>query len=96
MPTTIYEILTMAVNFPELSPTVDKFCSDYFDEFIEKEDMWSKKDGYRHKVEAVQMACYHLKRLARARRDTKLMKFYADKEQQYLLELASIHRSKRW
>jgi hypothetical protein len=96
MPTTIYEILTMAVNFPELSPTVDKFCSDYFDEFIEKEDMWSKKDGYRHKVEAVQMACYHLKRLARAQRDTKLMKFYADKEQQYLLELASIHRSKRW
>jgi hypothetical protein len=96
MPTTIFEILTMAVNFPELSPTVDKFCSDYFDEFTKNEYVWSKQDGYRHKVEAVQMACYHLKRLARARRDTKLMQFYADKEQEYLLELASIHQSKRW
>ncbi|MBN2594094.1 MAG: hypothetical protein JXA81_11345 [Sedimentisphaerales bacterium] len=96
MPTTIFEILTMAVNFPELSPTVDKFCSDYFDEFTEKEDVWSRQDGYRHKVEAVQMACYHLKRLAQARRDTKLVKFYADKEHEYLLELASIHQSKRW
>ena len=96
MPTTIFEILTMGINFPELSPTVDKFCSDYFDEFTEKEDVWSKQDGYRHKVEAVQMACYHLKRLAQARRDTKLVEFYADKEHEYLLELASIHQNKRW
>jgi len=96
MPTTIFEILTMAANYSELSPTVDKFCSDYFDEFTEKENVWSRQDGYRHKVEAVQMACYHLKRLARARKDTKLMQFYADKEREYLLELASIHQSKRW
>ena len=96
MPDTFYEILTMATNFPELSPAVNKFCSDYFDEFTEKRGIWAKQDGYRHKVEAVQMACYHLKRLAQVRRDTKLMNFYADKEYEYLLELESIHKSKRW
>jgi hypothetical protein len=96
MPNTFYEILTMATNFPELSPAVNKFCSDYFDEFTEKRGIWAKQDGYRHKVEAVQMACYHLKRLAQVRRDTKLMNFYADKEYEYLLELESIHQSKRW
>jgi hypothetical protein len=96
MPTTIFEILTMGINFPELSPTVDKFCSDYFDEFTEKEAVWSQQDGYRHKVEAVQMACYHLKRIAQAHRDTKLMQFYAGKEREYLLEMESIHQSKRW
>jgi len=96
MPTTIYEILTMAQNFPELSPAVNKFCSDYFDEFTEKRDLWARQDGYRHKVEAVQMACFHLRRLAQAQKDTKLMNFYAVKEHGYLLELSSIHRSKRW
>jgi len=96
MPTTVFEILTMATNFPELSATVNEFCLDYFDEFTEKKGIWAKQDGYRHKVEAVQMACFHLKRLAQARRDTKLMKFYAGKEYEYLLELASIHQSKRW
>jgi hypothetical protein len=95
-PTTILEILLMTTNFPELSPAINKFCSDYFDEFTEKEDVWSKQDGYRHKVEAVRLACYHLKKLAQAQRDTKLVKFYADKEREFLLELERIHESKRW
>jgi hypothetical protein len=86
----------MATTIPELSPEVNKFCSDYFDEFTEKENIWAKQDGYRHKVEAVQLACYHLRKLAQARRDTKLVNFYAGKEHEYLLELASIHQSKRW
>jgi hypothetical protein len=96
MPSTILEILIMATNFSELNPRVNQFCSDYFDEFIEKKDVWSRRDGYRHKVEAVQLACYHLKRLAQSRRDTKLASFYAGKENEYLDELTRIHRSKRW
>jgi len=95
-PTTMLEILLMTTNFPELNPEINKFCSDYFDEFTEKEDIWSKQDGYRHKVEAVRLACFHLKKLAQARRDTKLVQFYAGKENDYLFELASIHQSKRW
>ncbi len=96
MPTTILEILLMATNFAELNPRVNQFCSDYFNEFIEIKDVWSKQDGYRHKVEAVRLACYHLKKLAQSRRDTKLVNFYAGKEIEYLEELTSIHESKRW
>ena len=96
MPTTILEILLMGANFAELNPRVNQFCSDYFDEFIEKKDVWSKQDGYRHKVEAVRLACYHLKKLAQAQRDTKLVSFYAGKENEYLDELTRIHESKRW
>ena len=86
----------MATNFAELSPEVNKFCSDYYDKFTKNEDVWSKQDGYRHKVEALRLTCYHLRKLAQARRDTKLVNFYADKENECLLEMASIHQSKRW
>jgi len=96
MPTTILEILLMATNFAELNSRVNQFCSDYFNEFIEKKDVWSKQDGYRHKVEAVRLACYHLKRLAQSQRDTKRVNFYAGKENEYLEELTRIHQSKRW
>jgi len=96
MPTTILEILVMSTNFTELVPRVNKFCLDYFNEFTEKKDVWSKQDGYRHKVEAVRLACYHLKKLAQARRDTKLASFYAGKENEYLEELTRIHENKRW
>ena len=96
MPNTILEILLMATNFSELSSRVNQFCSDYFNEFIAKKDVWAKQDGYRHKVEAVRLACYHLKKLAQAQRDTKLVNFYAGKEIEYLEELTMIHQSKRW
>jgi len=96
MPTTILEILLMATSFAELTPKVDQFCSDYFDEFIEKKDVWARQDGYRHKVEAVRLACYHLKKLAQSKRDTKLVSFYAGKEKEYLDELTRIHQNKRW
>jgi hypothetical protein len=96
MPNTILEILLMATNFSELSSSVNQFCSDYFNEFIEKKDVWARQDGYRHKVEAVRLVCYHLKKLAQSRRDTKLVNFYAGKENEYLDELTRIHESKRW
>jgi hypothetical protein len=96
MPTTILEILLMATNFSELNSRVNQFCSDYFNEFTEKNNVWSKQDGYRHKVEAVRLACYHLKKLAQSQRNTELVNFYAGKEIEYLDELTRIHQSKRW
>jgi len=96
MPNTILEILLMATNFSVLNSGVNQFCSDYFKEFTEKKDVWAKQDGYRHKVEAVRLACYHLKKLAQSRRDTKLMNIYAGKEIEYGDELMRIHESKRW
>jgi hypothetical protein len=96
MPTTILEILLMGTNFAELNSGVNQFCSDYFNEFKEKKDVWSKQDGYRHKVEAVRLVSYHLKKLAQSRRDTKLVNFYAGKEIEYGDELKRIHESKRW
>ena len=96
MPTTILEILLMGTNFAELNSGVNQFCSDYFNEFTEKNNVWSKQDGYRHKVEALRLVCYHLKKLAQLRRDTKLVNFYTGKEIEYIEELTRIHRSKRW
>jgi hypothetical protein len=96
MPTTIWEILIMASTFAELGPSVNKFCLDYFNEFTEKEKIWARQDGYRHKVEAVQLVCYHLRKLAQAQRNTKLVSFYAGKENEYLGEMERIHQSKRW
>ena len=96
MPTTVIEILLMGTTFSELSPTVKQFCSDYFNEFEKNKKIWSKQDGYRHKVEAVRLACYHLKILARSNRDTKLASFYADKENGYIEELLRISEEKRW
>ncbi|MGB2864230.1 MAG: hypothetical protein WBC05_12950 [Sedimentisphaerales bacterium] len=94
-PTTL-EVLLIATNFVELSSRVNQFCSEYFTEFIEKKDVWAKQDGYRHKVEAVQLACYHLWKLAQAQRDSKREYFYAAKVKEYGDELMRIHQSKRW
>ncbi|MHC4325464.1 MAG: hypothetical protein ACYSUX_14460, partial [Planctomycetota bacterium] len=95
-PTTIMEILLMATNFAELNAGVNKFCLDYFEEFTEKKDIWSKQDGYRHKVEAVRLACYHLRKIAQSMNNKELVDLYAGKEKEYLLEMSSIHQSKRW
>jgi len=96
MPTTILEILLMGSNFAELNSSVNKFCLDYFNEFTKKEKIWARQDGYRHKVESVRLVCYHLRKLAQTQRNTKLVNFYADKENEYLGEMARIHQSKRW
>jgi hypothetical protein len=96
MPTTVIEILLMGTNFSELSPKVNLFCADYFNEFSEKKNVWSKQDGYRHKVEAARLVCFHLKRLAQSNRDTKLANFYAGKELECLNELEAIYKNKRW
>jgi hypothetical protein len=94
-PTTL-EILLITMNIVEQSSGVNQFCSEYFTEFIEKKDVWAKQDGYRHKVEAVQLACYNLWKLAQAQRDSKREYFYAAKVKEYGDELKRIHQSKRW
>jgi hypothetical protein len=96
MPSTVIEILLMGTNFSELSSKVNQFCSDYFAEFSEKKNIWLKQDGYRHKVEAARLVCYHLKKLAQSNKDTKLVNFYAGKELECLHELESIYKNKRW
>ena len=96
MPTTTLEILLMGSNFPELNSSVNKFCLDYFNEFTENKKIWAKQDGYRHKLEAVRIVCYHLSKLAQTQRNTELVNFYAGKENEYLVEMARIHQSKRW
>jgi hypothetical protein len=96
MPTTVIEILLMGTSFSELSPKVNQFCSDYFAEFSEKKNVWSKQDGYRHKVEAARLVCYHLKKLAQSNKDTKLMNLFAGKELECLQELEAIYKNKRW
>ena len=80
---------------PKLSSAVNKFCSDYFNEFTENEAKWLKQDGYRRKIEAVQIACLHLRERAQAQKNTKLVSFYYGKENEYIEELVRITQDKR-
>jgi hypothetical protein len=95
-PTAIWDIHIMGTKFEELSPAVNEFCSDYFDEYTENEAKWLKQDGYRRKIEAVQIACLHLGERAQAQKNAKLVSFYVDKEHEYVEELLRISQDKRW
>ena len=95
-PVAIWDIHVMGTKFVELSSAVNKFCSDYFNEFTENEAKWLKQDGYRRKIEAVQIACLHLRERAQAQKNTKLVSFYYGKENEYIEELIRITQDKRW
>lgn len=94
-PTPVFEILLYS-NVMQLKPDVIKFCEDYVNEFAENQDAWFKQDGYRLKTQAVQVMCANLRYIAEVQRNTKLVNFYAAKQQEYLLELQHIGLSKRW
>ncbi len=90
------EIMTYGKNFVELSPVVDKFCEDYFNKFRENEAIWAKEHGHIRRVEAVRLACFNLRDLARKRGDTKLAEFYADRVNEYLKEIYRLSNSTSW
>ena len=95
-PTPMLTLLQYAESFAELKSVVNKFCEDHVREFIENRDSLSKQDGFRLKVAAVRLACYHLQKVAQAQRNAKLVNFYAAQGKSCLDELASISQYKRW
>ncbi len=94
--TPMMEILAFGANFPELSAEVNAFCQGYFDTFTENQAQWAKHDGHRLRVDAARMACFHLKRLARAQKNADLEVFYAGKENECIEVMIRMAENQRW
>jgi hypothetical protein len=75
--TPMLEIILVASNFAELIPDINEFCTDYINRYNENKDNWSKKDGFRQRVEAARLASFHLEQVARSRGNTELATTYA-------------------
>jgi hypothetical protein len=76
--TPMLEIILLASNFIELRSDVNEFCAEYISRYEENKDSWSKKDGFRQRVEAARLASFHLEQVARSQRNTKLAISHAD------------------
>jgi hypothetical protein len=95
-PTPMLEIMGFGAKYLDLKPEVDKFCEAYMEEFTQNKDLWAGQDGYRLRIEAARLACFHLKTLARANGNTEVADRYGVKENEYLDELGWLSASKRW
>ena len=94
--TAMLEIMTYGDNFDQLAPQVNKFCEDYFNDFTNNKDSWSKRDGYRCRVEAARLACFQLMKVANLQRDRELENFYNAKSNELLQEIYNLSESKSW
>jgi hypothetical protein len=94
--TPMLEIMAYGAKYLELKPEVDKVCEAYLQEFTQNKDKWARQDGFRLRIEAARLACYHLKIIARARRETDAANAYAVREDECLNELVDLSASKRW
>ena len=90
------EIMAYGAKYLELKPQVDKVCETYWQEFTENKEKWARQDGFRLRVEAARLACYHLKMIARATGKTDAANSYAVGEDECLNELGRLSASKRW
>jgi hypothetical protein len=89
------EIMAYGVKYLELKPQVDKVCEAYMQEFTQNKDRWAQQDGYRLRVEAARLACYHLKTVARAQKSAEVANLYAVWDDECLDELVRMSESKR-
>ncbi len=94
--TSMLEIMAYGEKYLELKPQVDKVCETYFQDFTQNKDKWARQDGYRLRVEAARLACYHLKMIARARRESDAANAYAVREDECVTEVLDLVASKRW
>jgi hypothetical protein len=95
-PTPMLEIMAFGAKYLDLKPEVDKLCEGYMEEFTQNKDLWARQDGYRLRIEAARLACFHLKTLARANGNTEVADRYGVEENEYLDELGWLSASKRW
>jgi hypothetical protein len=95
-PTPMLEIMAYGIKYIELRPEVEKVCEGYLQDFTDNKDKWAQQDGFRLKLEAARLACYHLKTVARSRRETEAANRYAVREDECLDEIDRLAASKRW
>lgn len=85
-----------AARFSKLKPIVDKFCKNYFDQFVENKQHYIKEHGYHNRIIAASIAYNYLQKVAKKQKNAEDAKFYAAKNQEYRSEQKRILESKRW
>ncbi len=94
--TPLLEIMAFGAKYLDLKPEVDKVCEAYMEDFTQNKDLWAQQDGYRLRIEAARLACYHLKTVAQARNNAEVAARYGQKDNEYLDEIGWLSASKRW
>ena len=90
------ERILYAARYPELRPIIVDFCKKYFDTFDKNRHLWVEKDGYHHRTAAATYAGSYLRGIAKAQGNTKLVKFYDAKIQEFNSEVKRLGAKKRW
>ncbi|MHC4458375.1 MAG: hypothetical protein ACYS0I_15065 [Planctomycetota bacterium] len=93
--TSVREIL-YASRFAKLTPLVNDFCKNYFDDFAKNKGLYAKQDGYLHRIWAALLVAERLQQIAKIQKNTKLAQFYAAKRKEYNDEQRPLHKRKRW
>jgi len=94
--TPLLEVMAYGAKYIDLKPEVDKVCESYMEQFTQNKDLWPRQDGYRLRIEAGRLACYHLKTVAQARGNKEVAARYDQRENEFLDELGWLSASKRW
>jgi len=95
-PAPMLEIIVTAARDPELRPDITEVCKSWLDKFTKNQQSYSKQNGYRFRIESARLACVHLQKIARARKNTKLAADYAAQIEKFVEERNEITRTKRW
>jgi len=89
-------VLVAARRFAEVKPRIDDFCKNVVDDFVKNKNLYTKRDGYRLRVEAVRLACMHLERVAQAEKNTERQEFYAAERRKCEEERNRLSDEQRW
>jgi len=90
------EIILLASSFSQLRSEIKEFCADYIRRYSENKDEWSKRDGFRQRVEAARLACFHLEQIARSQRNTELVESYAAQYNECVKLLIKMTQGMKW
>jgi len=90
------EFMLVAARSPELTGRITEVLTNWTNKFAKEQDEYRARDGYRLRLEATRLACVHLEKTAKARKDTKLAQSYRDRMREYILERNELSRTKRW
>jgi hypothetical protein len=85
-----------ATRFSELKVEAEGICRNYFEQFEKNRKLWSKQDGYHHRIAAALNVGSYFRELANRQKDTKLVQFYDARLSLYHEERQELLGKKRW
>ncbi len=83
-------------GYAKLKPVITDTCKNYFDEFTENKELYSKQDGYFNRVWASLLACNYLRKEAEKQGNRELAQYYRAKINEYNNEQEPLRGKKRW